>query len=75
MNSIMVGDLVRKNEDGQASEYRIIEIYDVFGGNFHDGYTITRFAKLDDNSSHEFSYTNYMTGFATTFNKIIKISR
>lgn len=70
MNTFNVGNVVKKNYPliQEDTYYVIVELYDVYGGNFYNGFTTTKFAKLNDNTIHEISFNNNMANIHILFN-------
>lgn len=76
MDPYIVGDVVKKNYVMKPDDtlYTISEIYDIPGGNFHDGFSITKVAKLNDNTTHDILYDNNMLNIHIFFNHLTKIN-
>ena len=77
MEKFNIGDTVKKYNKNDNKwddfEYIIVNITYKKGGNFHDGYTITKCALLSDSSIHELSFDNNMANIHIRFNNLIKI--
>jgi len=76
MDTYIVGDFVKKNYEIISDDtlYIISEIYDIPGGNFHDGFTISKVAKLNDNTIHDIAFDNNMKNVHIIFNYLTKIN-
>ena len=76
MELFIVGDIVKKNYTNCDDDllYVISEIYDINGGNFHDGFSVSKIAKLNDNTIHDIAFDNNMTNVHIIFNYLTKIS-
>ena len=76
MDSYIVGDVVKKNYAMNIDDtlYIISEIYDIPDGNFHDGFSIKKVAKLNDNTIHDILYDNNMLNIHIFFNHLTKIN-
>jgi hypothetical protein len=76
MELFVVGDIVKKNYADCNDDflYIISEIYDIPGGNFHDGFSVSKIAKLNDNTIHDIAFDNNMTNVHIFFNYLTKIS-
>jgi hypothetical protein len=77
MVTFNIGDTVKKNDKNNKEEELLLIIVDIFiikGGDFHDGYTITKHAKLSDNTFYELSYDNNMANIHITYFTLTKIT-
>lgn len=76
MVTFNIGDTVKKNDNNNKEEelFIIVDIFIIKGGDFHDGYTITMYAKLSDNTTYELSYDNNMANIHITYFTLTKIT-